>query len=159
MHMHIDLHLHTYTYTGIYVELSDFRATKPLLHNTKKQIKTQYQKWLGSFGAICQWHPTDSPQKFRLLSRLIYTLELDGKTLLLKTQHTQFTVHGDIKLVLNWILHPYYITFVVLEDTLVLFMIREEKSKHQPYLGKPENYNNDKTCLLVQQWHKHNGGH
>lgn len=129
--MHIDLHSHTYTYTRIYVELSHCRAMIPLLHNTEKQIKTQYQKWLGSFGVISQWHPTDSPKS----SDYCQGSCLHSR-MMVKSYYLRHSILNSQNMkTSNWCspeYHFYYITFVAPEGTLVLFMIPEEKRKHQP---------------------------
>lgn len=60
---------------------------------------------------------SDGPQNITAITNTFgYSPELDGKILLMKTPHTWVIGYGDIKLVLNLILHPYWLALIVLED-------------------------------------------
>lgn len=80
-----------------------------------------------------------------------YPLELDSETLLLKKPHTLVIEHGEIKLVLSWKLHPYWLHFVILQDAIDP-ATGEEKSSDLTY-ATLVSYNNDShemICLLMQ---------
>lgn len=47
-----------------------------------------------------------------------YPTELDDKTLLLKTPNTCAIGYREVKLVLNWKLHPYWVAFTVFENSM-----------------------------------------
>lgn len=47
-----------------------------------------------------------------------YSSELDNKTLLLKTSNSGVTEQEEIKLILTWKLHPYWLGLMMLEAGL-----------------------------------------
>lgn len=48
-----------------------------------------------------------------------YPPELYAKCLLLKSPYTRVIVNGEIKLVFTLKLHPYWLTFIVLQDVML----------------------------------------
>ena len=91
---------------------------------------------------------TDTQILQAISSALGYSPELDAKTLLLKSLHTQAREQVEIKRLLAWKLHLYWLVFSELH------MLLEKKFRQQSYLPVYlENYNNDlsgKIGLLVQ---------
>jgi hypothetical protein len=72
---------------------------------------------------------------------LLFALELDGKTLLLKIPHTLVIRPGDIKLVLNW---KCPLGGLLSSCQKMLCGLWREKSYPPLYLGlKQQNHNND----------------
>lgn len=82
-------------------------------------------------------------------------LELDSKTLLMNTSHT---LDADI---VNWILSPWQVVFIVLEDPLQA--IGEEKSSEVMQLWPMHSITQegllDKICLLIKQWQRYSEGY
>lgn len=58
------------------------------------------------------------PQTLQTIAIVPYTLELDGKSLLLKTPHTWVIVLEESKLVQMQILHLYWLAFIALEGAV-----------------------------------------
>ena len=57
---------------------------------------------------------------------ITYSLYPEGKALLLKTHFTYATKYGEMKLVSNRKIYPYWLRFMLLEKALLL----EDKSNH-----------------------------
>lgn len=90
---------------------------------------------------VSQRGPIDPQVLKAIATSLGYPSEHYGKTLLFKTPHTRVIEHEDIKVVLTWKLHPYWVAFIVLKGTVQL---PEEKTSHQssPAVSS-SSYNND----------------
>lgn len=67
--------------------------------------------------------------------------EVDGKTLLLKTPYIYVRVHSEMKPILIWEFHLYWLVFMILQ---VPHTLLEEESISQSHpVVNPENYSND----------------
>lgn len=67
--------------------------------------------------------------------------EFGGKTILMKTPSTWVRDHADIKQVLTWKLHPYWLAFI-LQEHVIHATGGEEESEILPS-REPCSYNND----------------
>lgn len=81
-------------------------------------LSNQVKKYMSRMSCILLSHwPMEPPKHQQFLPRLCYP-QLDGKVLLLKTTLTYVIKHGEVRLVPNQKLHPYGLSFLILEGTL-----------------------------------------
>lgn len=95
--------------------------------------------WISSFESLVRGIQETTKSNRPL--PLLFALELDGKTLLLKIPHTLVIRPGDIKLVLNW---KCPLGGLLSSCQKMLCGLWREKSYPPLYLGlKQQNHNND----------------
>lgn len=90
------------------------------------QIKPPVPRIGYTFWSLGSRNLTDPPQHYRLLPMLlVILLQLDRKTLLLKTMHSCIIRPREIELLLNWKLHLYWLVIMKLQ-----YVIHSSKKKY-----------------------------
>lgn len=113
----------------------------PLPDTISCQIKiSESQMGLLLLEFFCQWGHMDPKTLQAIAITLGYPLELDSKILLLKILHSWVIEHREIKLILTWKLHPFWLAFMVLEGAMNA--IKGEKQLSYPTVN-PMSYSKE----------------